>query len=317
MKRALLIGVDSYDYTTSLSGCVNDAIAIEPLLRRDEDDTPNFDCRVLRSDIGRVDRRTILSAIDELLQPGADVALFYFAGHGESVSNDVVLVTQDGRGNDWGIPFSQLMASIQTSTVREVIVILDCCFSGSAGALTQLGTEVAALRGGVAILTASRGDQTAAETTDGRGLFSKHFCGALEGGAADVLGKVSVAGVYAYLDESFGPWNQRPTFKANLDRLHVLRTCKSAVPREELRQLPKFFTDESAEFSLDPSYEPEAEPDHPEHERDFAILQKCRAAKLVEPVGTDHMYFAAMGRKSCRLTLLGRRYWRLANENRL
>src|SRR5947209_14326513 len=40
-------------------------------------------------------------------------------------------------------------------------------------------------------------------------------CGALDGGAADVLGKVTVASVYAYLSETFGPWDQRPTFKAD------------------------------------------------------------------------------------------------------
>jgi hypothetical protein len=53
---------------------------------------------------------------------------------------------------------------------------------------------------------------------------------------------------------------------------------------------------------LDRSFESTAEPSHPEHEAIFAILQKCRAAKLVEPVGEQHMYYAAMNSKSCRLT---------------
>ncbi|MBX3177728.1 MAG: caspase family protein [Candidatus Hydrogenedentes bacterium] len=317
MKRALLIGIDNYDAVAALSGCVNDATAIEPLLGRNENGSPNFDCRLLTSNNDRVDRRTVLGAIDELLKPGADVALFYFAGHGDSANHDVVLVTQDGCNQDLGVTFSHLMGKAQNSQVPEVIVILDCCFSGSAGSLPQLGTDIAALRGGVSILTASRGDQTAAETADGRGLFSKYFCGALEGGAADVLGKVTVAGVYAYLSESFGPWDQRPTFKANLDRLNVLRSCDSAVPLEDLRKLPSVFSSETTELPLDPSYEPDAQPPHPEHEKVFGILQKCRAAKLVEPIGADHMYYAAVESKACRLTLLGRHYWRLANQKRL
>jgi hypothetical protein len=259
----------------------------------------------------------LLDAIDALLYPGADVALFYFAGHGAATVNDVVLVTQDGINGDLGVALSTILGKVQNSPIREVIVILDCCFSGGAGGVPQLGTDVAVLRQGVALLSASRSDQTAAETPAGRGLFSVYFCGALDSGAADVLGKVTLAGVYAYLSESFGPWDQRPTFKANLDRLHELRLCSPAVPISELRRLPEFFPNSHEEFPLDPSYEPDAEPNHPEHEAIFAIFQRCRAAKLVEPVGADHMYFAAMQSKACRLTPLGKHYWRLARQARL
>jgi hypothetical protein len=196
------------------------------------------------------------------------------------------------------------------------VIVLDCCFAGAAGGVPQLGTAAAALRSGVTILAASRSDQVAAETTAGRGSFSTHLCGALEGGAADVLGKVSVAGVYSYLDESFGPWEQRPVFKANVDRLHELRQCQPAVPLPELRLMTTFFPHTAHEYALDPSYEPDAEPHSEEHERLFATLQKYRAAKLVVPVGEDHMYYAAMNSKTCRLTLLGQHYWRLAKEGR-
>jgi hypothetical protein len=105
----------------------------------------------------------------------------------------------------------------------------------------------------------------AAET--GRGLFSRFLGGALEGGAADVLGRVTVAGLYAYLDECFGAWDQRPAFKANVDRLHELRRCTPAVPPSELRKICKLFPVADHHFRLDPSYEPDAEPRDPEHER--------------------------------------------------
>lgn len=51
----------------------------------------------------------------------------------------------------------------------------------------------------------------------GRGVFSTYLYDAL--GGADIRGQVTVASVYAYLDESFGPWDQRPMFKANVERL--------------------------------------------------------------------------------------------------
>lgn len=317
MKRALLVGIDSYDNFSPLGGCVNDVNALEPLLARNEDDSPNFDCQKRTSDIEQVERRRLLQEIDALLAPGADVALFYFAGHGAESNNDVTLATKDGDHSDFGVSLSTILGKVQSSEVREVVIMLDCCFSGGAGGVPQLGDDVAILRSGVSLLTASRGDQTAAESLAGHGLFSTYLCGALEGGAADVLGKVTVAGVYAYLSESFGPWDQRPTFKASVDRLHDLRHCGPDVPLYELRRIPEFFTSIDFEFPLDSSYEPDAKPEHPENEAVFAVLQRCRAAKLVEPVGMDHMYFAAMQNGACRLTPLGKHYWRMADQRRL
>ena len=167
------------------------------------------------------------------------------------------------------------------------------------------------------MLTASRADQPSAETPAGRGLFSAYLGGALDGGAADVLGKVTMAGLYAYLTESFGAWEQRPTFKANIDRLHELRLCGPAVPLDELRRLPQLFVSPDAELPLDPSYEPTVEPHNDQHEADFALLQHCRAAKLVEPVDAEHLYFAAMNCTACRLTPLGRHYRHMADQGRL
>jgi hypothetical protein len=314
-KRALLVGIDHYDNFRNLAGCINDVRAVLPLLARNEDNSPNFSCESLTSD-GRVDRRDLLAGVAELLAPGVDVALLYFSGHGAASNNDVVLAVQDGAGGDEGIALSAILGQVQHSPVPEVVIILDCCFSGGAGGVPQLGDNVAALRHGVSLLSASRADQPAAEQA-GRGKFSVSLCGALEGGAADVLGSVTVAGVYAYLSESFGPWDQRPTFKANVDRLHDLRRCTPAVPIEQLRRLPELFPNPDEPLPLDPSYEPDAEPEHAEHQAIFGILQKCRSAKLVEPVGADHLYFAAMQSKACQLTPLGKLYHLMAREGRL
>ena len=145
------------------------------------------------------------------------------------------------------------------------------------------------------ILTASRDDQPSLEQ-DQRGVFSRNLCGALDGGAADVLGKVTVAGLYSYLTESFGAFSPRPTFKSNVDRLRDLRVCRPWVQPAELRRLPELFVAEDAELWLDPSYEPSAGHGDDDRQRDFALLQRCRVARLVEPVGVEHLYFAADAR---------------------
>ncbi len=316
MKRALLVGIDHYR-TSPLRGCVNDVNALAPLLARHEDGSLNFQCQSVTSNSTTTTRDRLLEALDRLFAPGADVSLLYFAGHGSEQRNDVTLVTQDSTRADPGVSLSEVFGRIEGSPVREIIVILDCCFSGGAGGSPQISGDTALLRQGVSLLTASRSDQTAAETPDGRGAFSSFLCGALDGGAADVLGKVTLAGVYAYLSESFGAWDQRPMFKANVDRINELRQCAPAVPLAELRRLPELFPTPDYDFPLDPSYEPDAEPPHPENHGIFAILQHCRSAKLVEPVGADHMYYAAMERKICRLTPLGRHYRRLAEQGLL
>ncbi|HVZ47717.1 MAG TPA: caspase family protein [Gemmatimonadaceae bacterium] len=317
MKRALLVGIDTYKEWTDLDGCVNDVVAVEKLLARHADGSPNFQCHVLRSNREKVTRRAFTSALNELFGGGADVALLYFAGHGEKSAGDVVLRTYEGDAVDPGIPLSTILGKVQESKATEVIIVLDCCYSGGAGGVPALGGGVALIREGVTLLTAARKDQVARETPDGRGLFSSLLCAALDGGAADVCGGVNAAGLYAYLSESLGPWDQRPTFKANLDALHELRRCAPAVPVEDLRRLARIFRAPGEALKLDPSYEPTAAPRNAKHEAVFATLQRCRAAKLVEPVGTPHMYDAAMQRKSCRLTPLGQHYWRLADEDLL
>jgi hypothetical protein len=264
-----------------------------------------------------VTREDLLAAIEQTLAPGVDSALFFFAGHGVNVRNDLVLAAQDGSASDPGVALSELLGALQGSDVKEVLIILDCCFAGKAGAVAHFGANVAALRSGLSILAASRDDQTAAEM--GQGMFSLYLGDALEGGAADVQGIVTLAGAYAYLSESFGAFQQRPMFKANVDRLHQLRRCEPAVARKDLQRLPEIFETLETELQLDPSYEPSSgiKKKNPDNEAVFAILQRCRAARLIEPIGVPHMWDAAKQRKKVRLTPFGRHYWRLARHNKL
>ncbi|MFC5834410.1 caspase family protein [Nonomuraea insulae] len=318
MRRALLTGIDHYENMEDLAGCGNDATALHTLLSRNEDNSPNMSCRMLVSGAQRpVTRDQLLTNLESLLAPGSDLALFYFAGHGQAASNDVTLVTSDGAGLTWGVRFVEILEQIRASKVNETIVILDCCFAGAAGGLAFLTESLSAIPTGVSILAATRHDQPSLETAAGRGQFSTYLEGGLDGGAADVLGHVNVAGLYAYLSESFGSWEQRPAFKANIDRLHDVRLCEPSVPPSILRRLPVWFPEPNGRLPLDPSYEPDAEPHEPVHEEIFAQLQKCRAAKLVEPVGTEHMYYAAMHGHGCRLTPLGRHYWSMAKAGRI
>jgi hypothetical protein len=272
--------------------------------------------RLITAPPDELGRPRLREHIGNLFRDEADVALLYFAGHGTETNLDGYLVTPDAGRYEEGVSLSEVLASANASPASEVVILLDSCYSGSLGAIPVLGSNLAHVREGVSILTASRSTQTAAEVA-GRGLFSRLVCSALEGGAADVLGSITVASVYAYLDESLGPWDQRPLFKSHVSRLIPLRVVRPAVELEVLRRLPEWFPTADYEFPLDPSYEPDAEPHDEAHEEVFGGLQTCRDAKLVEPVGEQHLYYAAMNSRTCRLTALGRHYWRLANEGRV
>lgn len=320
-KRALLIGIDHYDTFGELTGCVADVKALAPLFEYNADATKtrNFACRALlgaRDAKEKVTRKDMINAINELLKPGVDVALFYFAGHGSGLTNDVSLVSSDGDYTEPGVPLSLLLGKAQDSQIKQVIIILDCCHSGGAGGNPILGANIAILRTGLAVFAASRHDQIAKEL-NGRGEFSTYLGGALAGGAADIMGKITLAGIYAYLAESFGSWDQRPTFKANLEDAFELRTTAPLVSLESLRQLNTIFKSATAELELDPEYEREYKKAKPQKVAVYDVLTHYRNGKLIEFVGADYLYYAAMESKSCRLTPHGQHYWNLANKGLL
>lgn len=319
MRRALIVGIDDYP-DAPLAGCVNDAIAIEQLLERNADDSLNFTCRVLTVANGNdapITKPSLFEQINKLFEHECDVALFFFAGHGTENNLGGYLVTPDaGRYNE-GVSMDEVLKLANQSKAREVVVILDCCHSGALGNLPAIDNSKSLLREGVSVLTASRSSQASVETHDGKGLFTSLVCDALAGGAADVVGNVTVASVYAYVDQVLGAWDQRPLLKSHVSKLIPLRVCAAGVSMEILRRLPKYFSTPDELFHLDPSYEPDAEPRGHENEKIFADLQKYRAARLLIPVDEDHLYFAAMRNKSCRLTELGQFYWRLANGGRI
>jgi len=96
-----------------------------------------------------------------------------------------------------------------------------------------------------------------------------------------------------------------------------LRNATPAIDVAILRRLPEWFPDINAEFPLAPRYEHTAEPHDPEAQNTFRCLQRCNRVKLVEPIDEEDMYFAAVKATGCRLTALGRFYWRLADAGRI
>lgn len=318
MRRALIVGVDNYK-NAELNGSVNDARRLEAVLKHNFDSSRNFDCRVLAAPLGgshlEVTRPVLREQIKELFAHDVDVALFYFSGHGYLNDLGGYLVTQDVAAYDEGILMSEILTLATNATIREVVIILDCCHSGAFGNNPTQPSQTP-LREGVSILTSSRATQLSYEV-GGEGVFTSLLCDALEGGAADVLGNVTVASIYSYLDLALGAWEQRPLFKSNVSKLITLRYCKPEVDPAILRLLPIYFQSPDSEHQLDPSYESTSASVNPDNAKIFEHLQECRNARLVVTTGEKHFFDAAMSSKSCILTPLGKFYWKLAKGGKI
>lgn len=150
-RRALLIGIDHYDYFPvaassrrvpigPLDGAVNDAESMRDVLR----DRFNFDnAHIVLLQNHEATRDRIISAIERLVeeaQPG-DVVVFYFAGHGSQRMNsgsrptglDQTIVPVDANTGVFDIRNKELARLFWPAVQKGVILtlIFDSCHSGA------------------------------------------------------------------------------------------------------------------------------------------------------------------------------------------
>ncbi|HBO1000727.1 caspase family protein [Pseudomonas aeruginosa] len=324
MRIALIVGINHYEHGGSLYGCVDDAHAVQAVLARHGDGSINFDCKMFTGTgpTDRVERSLLKDRVEELFKAPADIALFYFAGHGHIEATGGYLLATDSRRGDEGLSLSEVLALANKSPARNKIIILDSCHSGIAGTPPVAG-ELASLSEGLTILTASAADQYATEE-NGRGVFTTLLVDALHGGAANLTGDITPGSIYAHVDQSLGAWEQRPIFKTNVRQFVSLRKVNPPISLDDLRRITEFFPQRGFEYKLDPTFEPELKgrdpgmpPPDPENTRKFALLQRYNRLNLVAPVNAPHMWHAAMQSKSCKLTVLGEHYRLLAEKQRL
>ncbi|MGE8261614.1 MAG: caspase family protein [Stenotrophomonas sp.] len=323
MKKALVVGINYYAKVGNLHGCVNDAYAVHQVLERHMDGQLNFDVKLVTGvdETSAVSRKSLKEDVASLFADDSEIALFYFAGHGHVEDSGGYLVTSDCEDGDDGLSLEDVLNLANESKAKNKILILDSCYSGAAGNAKSLGDK-ALLSEGMTILTASSKDQYAQEAR-GSGVFTSLLVDAMNGGAANLLGDITPGSIYAHIDQSLGGWEQRPIFKTNVKAFTSLRRVSPPIQLGDLKKITEFFATPSAEFLLDPSFEPQPPaPNHgiapdPENNRKFSVLQKLNRLNLVKPVDEEHMYFAAMNSKSCKLTVLGEHYWNLISKKRI
>ncbi|HEX6718250.1 MAG TPA: caspase family protein [Pyrinomonadaceae bacterium] len=330
-RAALLVGIDLYDRFTKLSGCVADATAMKEKLRRNEDYSPNYGCKLMLygqdQQEMRITRVVLRRALEELFKFDGDV-LFYFSGHGALTATGGYLATCDAEPNDWGVPMQDLLDTANRSRARDILILLDCCHAGDAGApslLNQPGQAlpISALRENMTIIAAAKNTQAAMES-GGHGLFTSSVLEALDGGAADHMGWVTAPAIYAYVERRFNEWSQRPIYKTSATELAEVRRCAPLIERLKLEEIVSLFPTQNYKYELDPEYEPEDEngkvrkPVNKEKVRIAGLFKDYRDVGLLKAsIPGEQFYWVARRSHSVELTLRGREYWRLVKYDRI
>lgn len=324
-RKALIVGIDFYEKVNNLHGCVNDSKAVKKVLERNEDGSLNFDIihKTASDTDSMIKRNELKNYATELFRDDNDVALFYFSGHGHVEFTGGYLITSECELGDDGFSLNDLLKIANDSPAKNKIVIIDSCHSGFMGKIDS-NVNYSIISEGLTILTASTEEQYALEE-NGSGIFTKLLVDALNGSAANLIGEISPGSVYAHIDQSLGSWEQRPIFKTNVKRFNVLRCVKPSISLSDLRLITKLFEHKDSFFNLNPTFEPERNGNEPpgfpapdaENTKIFSLLQKYNRVNLVVPVDAPHMWHAAIGYKSCKLTALGKHYWNLVNKKRI
>jgi len=144
----------------------------------------------------RTSQEVRVSIHETLLAAGRDdLVLLYYSGHGKpNLNGSLHLTTSDTTLKllaATSVPVASIRDSINESSCRRIFLILDCCFSGSAGqAFLKGGVEdqlqLVARGSGIYMMSASTASETAEEKEGDRfSLFTKHLIDGLERGVAD------------------------------------------------------------------------------------------------------------------------------------
>ena len=190
MLYVLAIGIDEYPPGLKLGGCVNDANDLANAFKK-HSKPPFSDVEVNILTDKQATRDGMRAGIKWLKehQTASDVAIFFYAGHGDldHETKEFYLLPQDINPKDiakTGLSRAEIKKSFQGVPGR-VMVILDACHSGGIGVLFEdLSRELDDEDCGVVVVCAATPSEVAKEQ-GGHGNLTKAICE----GSADLAAK--------------------------------------------------------------------------------------------------------------------------------
>jgi hypothetical protein len=201
---ALVVGIDHYRDVPGAPGARADAERFAQLARqtlglRDEHVRLAVDDHATRTDVLEG-----LKWLRDNVTAGGRV-YFFFSGHGApSPDSATYLVPYDGNARDiagTALAMNDVMAQLGQTRAREVLAVVDACFSGAGGrsvlppgARPLMRVKEAAPSAQMALFTASQGDEISGPAPgENAGAFTKYVTTGLGTGAADVNGDGQVS----------------------------------------------------------------------------------------------------------------------------
>jgi hypothetical protein len=196
---AFIVGIERYRDIPAATGAGADADGYAQLARQ----TLGLRDDHVRLAVGDHATRTdILEGLEWLKSsvPPGGRAYFFFSGHGApSPDSSTYLLPYDGNPKDVrrsAIAMGDVMAALGETQAREVLAVVDACFSGAGGrsvlppgARPLMLVKDAQPTAKVALFTASQGDEISGAAADGRtGAFTKYVLQGLGQGRADANG---------------------------------------------------------------------------------------------------------------------------------
>ena len=252
-RLALVVGVSEYgEGFELLPGSLRDVQAMDAILKNA--DRGAFQTQAIEN----CDRSQLETQIEQFFRGKSpdDVLLFYFSGHGDLGSGGMLnqhlhfctrnTTKQDKRlVESSALSASFLKRQMDLSKSRQIIVILDCCYSGAIGDLLKKGEEeinYGELQAeGRVILASSSAAKVSLQAKDGLSLYTRYLIEGMEGAAYPGQGAwIAARSLHEYADRRFEIENKGYPPKIISDEtgfnLPIVRAPK-ADPKLEYRKV--------------------------------------------------------------------------------
>jgi hypothetical protein len=201
---ALIIGVERYRDVPAATGARTDAEKFAELAQRTLGLRESHIRLFTEDHATRTDIVSGLRWLKENVGPGGRV-YFFFSGHGApSPDASTYLLPYDGNPKDIsgsGLAMSDVMKALGETKAKDVLAVVDSCFSGAGGrsvlppgARPLMRVKEPTPIPHMALFTASQGDEiSGAAPGENQGAFTKYLLQGLGTGAADINGDGQVS----------------------------------------------------------------------------------------------------------------------------